>query len=78
MKETWKPSWEVERRKPAFLSSDGPPMGQTKYGAQKYLWGNMPAIDVMQALQNEAADLPEYLRLLFAGEFFQIPFDANC
>lgn len=68
MKETWKPAWEVERRKPTFVGSDGPRTGQTRYGARKYLWGNVPAIDVMQVLQNEAADLPESLRLLFAGE----------
>lgn len=70
MKRTWKPSWELECRQPAFITDGGGPLafGQIRHGKQKYLWGNVPAINVVNHLQNEAADLPEHLRLLFAGK----------
>ncbi|KAH9206685.1 hypothetical protein DL95DRAFT_486583 [Leptodontidium sp. 2 PMI_412] len=69
MKRTWKPSWELECRQPAFITDDGGPLafGQIRHGKQKYLWGNVLTIDVVNHLQNEAADLPEHLRLLFAA-----------
>ncbi|KAJ5047251.1 uncharacterized protein L3040_003090 [Drepanopeziza brunnea f. sp. 'multigermtubi'] len=69
MKSTWKPSWQREVRKPAFITGDSGPFafGQTKYGKQKYLWGNVPAIDVVNHCHNEAANLPERFSLLFAA-----------
>ena len=67
MKATWKPSWNMERRTPTFVIDGGPQ--QTAYGKQKYLWGNVPALDVVNHLQNEKDNLPQNLRILFAGMF---------
>lgn len=64
IKETWQPSWQAEGRPPHFIG-DGPPM--TSFGAKKYLWGNVPAIDVLKLDGNEGADFSGDLSLLFAG-----------
>ncbi|PVH76133.1 hypothetical protein DL98DRAFT_465490 [Cadophora sp. DSE1049] len=71
-KTTWKPSWETEKRKPAFMDSspgfspnNGP--SATVHGQRKYLWGNMPAFDVLNLKQNEGADTTRDFRLLFAA-----------
>ena len=67
MKATWKPSWDVTGRRPTFTTPNGPIIGQTHYGKQKYLWGNVPALDVVNHRHNEIDNLPEDLHLLFAG-----------
>lgn len=71
MKDTWRPSWVVEARQPAFITSEkeGPLVGWTSHGRQKYLWGNVPAIDLLNLQRNEGVDYAEDLRLLFAGGF---------
>jgi hypothetical protein len=43
----------------------GPPM--TIFGAKKYLWGNVPAYDVVKLASNEGNAYSGDLRLLFAG-----------
>ncbi len=68
IKKTWKPSWEVEKRLPSFITTNGPLIGMIPHGAKKYLWGNVPAIDVLDHQRNEGVDLPEDLHLLFAGK----------
>lgn len=74
MKETWQPAWEREGREPAFLGPTLPGMlGQVKFGSlarSKYLWGNMPAFDLVQLKTNEGADYDKPLSLLFAGMVF--------
>lgn len=37
-------------------------------GREKYLWGNVPAIDVLQLENNEGLSYDKDLRLLFAGK----------
>lgn len=37
------------------------------YGGKKYLWGNMPAIDILQLDTNEGLGYTADLHLLFAG-----------
>lgn len=37
------------------------------FGLKKYLWGNMPPIDVLRLSENEGAAYAEELKLLFAG-----------
>ncbi|KAF2967727.1 hypothetical protein GQX73_g5860 [Xylaria multiplex] len=64
MKRTWKPRWVVENRTPTFIS---PRPGHVKFGAVKYLWGNVPAIDVIQLGQNEGAEFQTPINLLFAA-----------
>lgn len=54
---------------PNFIS-DGDP--STPFGARKYLWGNMPALDVLNCAQNEGGGLPKDLRLLFAGKYSEL------
>jgi hypothetical protein len=63
-KKEWQPDWALENRKPAFVGSDSAVMD---FGGKKFLWGNMPAIDVLQLASNESVNYREPLRLLFAG-----------
>ncbi|KAH9225123.1 hypothetical protein K456DRAFT_1776129 [Colletotrichum gloeosporioides 23] len=62
-RESWQPGWVLENRAPAFIGN-GPP--QVTYGAGKYLWGNVPAFDVLRLSANEGVSYDEQLRLLFA------------
>ncbi|KAI3335919.1 hypothetical protein F4824DRAFT_500409 [Ustulina deusta] len=50
LKGTWKPRWMTQNRRPAFI---GGSETQVVFGTVKYLWGNVPAIDVIQLAQNE-------------------------
>ncbi|GAB7359234.1 hypothetical protein MBLNU230_g5893t1 [Neophaeotheca triangularis] len=59
----WKPQWEVEGRAPLFIG--GPPV--TILGENKYLWGNIPAYDVLKLDANEGANYAKELRILFAA-----------
>lgn len=64
-KETWTPDWVLEKRVPAFIGdSDN---GQAVFGVKKFLWGNIPAIDVLQLGSNEGDGYKKPLNLLFAG-----------
>ena len=47
-------------------SLGGRPIGKVSHGGRKYLWGNMPALDLLRLEENEGADTTEDLRLLFA------------
>lgn len=64
-KKTWHPDWVLETRKPAFVG-DG--FG-VQFGGKKYLWGNIPALDILQLGQNEGDNYKGQLRLLFAGAY---------
>ena len=66
-KTDWKPSWEVEKRKPTFLSGIEPMTSQLSHGQRKYLWGNVPAFDILNLENNEGVGHPDDVRLLFAG-----------
>jgi hypothetical protein len=61
MKKGWRPSWAVEFREPAFAA------GPSSEGGGKYLYGNMPAYDILKLEQNEGCDYAEDVHLLFAG-----------
>ncbi|KAF2867047.1 hypothetical protein BDV95DRAFT_622661 [Massariosphaeria phaeospora] len=50
MKGIWQPEWYRTSGKPDFIGN-GPPI--TTFGTKKYLWGNMPAIDILQLNENE-------------------------
>lgn len=62
-KESWQPAWVLEDRTPAFIG-DG--IGVT-FGGTKYLWGNVPAFDVLKVASNEGEAYSGDLRVLFAG-----------
>ncbi|KAI0022893.1 hypothetical protein F4780DRAFT_732073 [Xylariomycetidae sp. FL0641] len=60
----WRPRWEVERRPPAFMG--GPPVTMFN-NRKKHLWGNMPAFDLLNLVDNEGASYDGEIRLLFAA-----------
>ncbi|KAI3337490.1 hypothetical protein HD806DRAFT_543118 [Xylariaceae sp. AK1471] len=64
MKETWEPRWMTQNRTPAFIGG-GPP--HVVFGTRKYLWGNVPAFDVIRLNQNEGVDFQDPMRILFAA-----------
>ncbi|KPM34923.1 hypothetical protein AK830_g11652 [Neonectria ditissima] len=66
-KKAWKPSWVLEKRTPAFVR---PGIGE-QFGGKKYLWGNVPALDILQLESNEGHGYTGDLRILFAasGDF---------
>jgi hypothetical protein len=49
-------------------------MGQARnnahnpYGGDLYLWGNVPAIDILRLPDNEGAGYSDDIELLFAGQ----------
>ncbi|KAH6605282.1 hypothetical protein Trco_006989, partial [Trichoderma cornu-damae] len=62
-RESWQPAWAREDRKPAFVRDDlGLP-----FGPNKYLWGNVPALDILRLGSNEGDDYDGDLSLLFAA-----------
>ncbi|KAF2129720.1 hypothetical protein P153DRAFT_430843 [Dothidotthia symphoricarpi CBS 119687] len=64
MKEHWTPDWFIAGRKPAFIGSSL----SVPFGTTKYLWGNMPALDILQVNDNEGiADKDRHFSLLFAA-----------
>ncbi|KAI1359481.1 hypothetical protein F5Y08DRAFT_349648 [Xylaria arbuscula] len=65
MKGSWKPHWVMEQRSPAFMDSSN--AGYPGFGALKYLWGNVPAVDVVQLGQNEGTNYQKPISLLFAA-----------
>ncbi|EUC29428.1 hypothetical protein COCCADRAFT_40188 [Bipolaris zeicola 26-R-13] len=50
MKNTWEPEWYRTGRQPDFIG-EGP--SHTTFGNRKYLWGNMPALDILKFQDNE-------------------------
>lgn len=38
-----------------------------RYGGDKYPWGNVPALDVLNLAKNEGSNTSQDFRLLFAG-----------
>ena len=69
IKASWRPSWDVENRRPAFIDDDeGPLIRYASHGRNKYLWGKVPALDIVKLEQNEGVNFAGNLRLLFAGE----------
>ncbi|KAF5564049.1 hypothetical protein FPANT_14199, partial [Fusarium pseudoanthophilum] len=62
-KKSWEPEWVVQGREPAFI---GPRINVT-FGGKKYLFGNVPALDVLQLPSNEGEAYEGQLRLMFAA-----------
>lgn len=65
MRDTWEPDWFHNGRQPAFIGSA--PL--VSFGTKKYLWGNMPALDVLKINDNEGETniTGRDLSLLFAA-----------
>ncbi|GFG26617.1 monoterpene epsilon-lactone hydrolase [Aspergillus udagawae] len=62
-KKTWQPAWVLENRKPSFI---GGGVG-VQFGMRKYLWGNIPAFDVLRLGLNEGEGYGGVIRILFAA-----------
>ncbi|KAM0347333.1 hypothetical protein ACHAPU_004852 [Fusarium lateritium] len=62
-KATWAPDWVPQNRTPAFITGG---IGVT-FGGKKFLWGNVPALDVLQLSSNEGDHYQGQLSLLFAA-----------
>ncbi|KAF4990604.1 hypothetical protein FGRMN_8363 [Fusarium graminum] len=62
-KATWTPNWALEDRTPAFIRGG---IG-VAFGGKKFLWGNVPALDIVQLSSNEGDDYHGQLGLLFAA-----------
>lgn len=66
-KPSWRPAWDHENRD---LWAKGPSRSNTHnpHGGEAYLWGNVPAIDVLRLRDNEGVTYNEDIELLFAGQ----------
>jgi hypothetical protein len=55
---------------PEFIGNGGgmTASSQVIHGQEKYLCGNVPALDILKLEENERMNLPSNLNLLFAGE----------
>ncbi|GIK06628.1 hypothetical protein Aspvir_002278 [Aspergillus viridinutans] len=62
-KKTWQPAWVLENRKPSFIAEG---LGE-QFGMKKYLWGNIPAFDVLRLGSNEGEEYGGVIRILFAA-----------
>lgn len=82
-KTTWRPGWDRESRAPAWTSPAAAKNPCNSFGGRSYLWGNTPAIDVLQLGRNEGESFGGGLALLFAGtsrctfQFFMINVDEE-
>ncbi|KAK5993033.1 hypothetical protein PT974_06460 [Cladobotryum mycophilum] len=65
LKTKWEPGWVLDGHQPAFVGEAPSPM--VHFGGLKYLWGNMPAIDMLKLEQNEGEAFEGRLRLLCAA-----------
>jgi hypothetical protein len=69
-KESWQPRWAIENRQPTWLVVDDNEADNIrKATADKYLWGNMSALDVLQLGSNEGETFSEDIKLLLAGQY---------
>ncbi|KAF5664362.1 hypothetical protein FHETE_7119 [Fusarium heterosporum] len=59
----WTPNWVLENRTPTFIRGG---IG-VAFGGKKFLWGNVPALDVLQLSSNEGDHYQGQLSLLFAA-----------
>jgi hypothetical protein len=53
-------------RQPTFVGEGVEQL--SPHGQRKYLWGNVPAVDILNVEQNERANISSILHLLFAGK----------
>lgn len=67
-KANWIPAWDREDRMPAWATGEAAKSLHNPFGSSKYLWGNVPSIDIGQIHKNEGRTFGEDLAFLFAGE----------
>ncbi|KAK8103314.1 hypothetical protein PG984_016460 [Apiospora sp. TS-2023a] len=66
LKSTWRPQWDMQRRRPVFLGQVPDPSSPF-FSGKKHLWGTMPAYDVVNLPENEGTNIQSDLELLFAA-----------
>ncbi|KAI6373129.1 hypothetical protein MCOR25_003528 [Pyricularia grisea] len=65
LKPTWEPRWIKQNRPPNFIGGSTPSI--STFGATNYLWGNVPAIDLIKLTDNEGVGFKQDIDLLFAA-----------
>jgi len=65
---SWKPEWDRTDKEPTWATGEASRNVHNPFGSNKYLWGNVPAIDVLQLSLNEGERYDRDIKLLFAGE----------
>ncbi|KZT23913.1 hypothetical protein NEOLEDRAFT_1068540 [Neolentinus lepideus HHB14362 ss-1] len=82
MSDDWKPAWEHERRVPAFMSMGGgpswspPQLGPLAGGL--HLWGNVPALDLINLGRNEKShDVDLSLACIASGDLRNVVKTVN-
>lgn len=65
MQSKYVPDWIKQGRLPSFVSDS---QISSNFGANQYLWGNMPAVDILNMKENEGVDyIHSDIKLLFAA-----------
>ncbi|XPS75438.1 hypothetical protein M3J07_007516 [Ascochyta lentis] len=64
---SWVPEWDRTDRAPAWATGEASRYLHNPFGSNKYLWGNVPAIDVLQMSLNEGERHDRDIKLLFAA-----------
>lgn len=65
----WRPAWDIEGRSPPWTSAAAASALHNPFGGDKFFWGNMLAIDILQLKENEGAEYDADISLLFAGMY---------
>ncbi|KAJ6276567.1 hypothetical protein J3E71DRAFT_187021 [Bipolaris maydis] len=66
-KSNWTPEWDRANRSPIWASGDASKNLHNPFGSSKYLWGNVPAIDILRVHENEGQGYNKDIKLLFAA-----------
>ena len=66
-KEDWRPLWWSEDREPSFIGRDD---NVVPHFAKelRYLWGNTPAVDILNLKDNEGASYDQNMAICFGGK----------
>ena len=67
-KSSWIPEWDRTNRAPIWAIGEASQNLHNPFGSSKYLWGNVPAIDILRISRNEGESYDRNIKLLFAGE----------
>ncbi|KAI1388290.1 uncharacterized protein F4822DRAFT_240795 [Hypoxylon trugodes] len=66
-KESWLPAWDRDRRDPAWAQGAAATNIHNPFGMNRHLWGNTPAMDVLNLPRNEGSDYDKDISILFAA-----------
>jgi len=66
-KDHWRPAWDREGRVPPWATGVASTNWHNVFGGSKHLWGNTPAVDILNLERNEGVGYKENIALLFAA-----------